>query len=362
MKPIQLWLPTFYGGIAQPEFQRNRARMSRARKTEQVMWSMPGWEGPAGWKQEGVRVSCLNGEALQCVRILHIGDNGVVVGPGAASFPSQSVGGLLDSWLKEDFVRAVPGGADKPIVVQIPESRPGGVVFVRAELPVVPSSYFPFGIERDEAVQAQWPPGLDWPETVSPEMESGRLRAAQQADSSQLRLVWTAPFDGLQPEVISADDVFARDKMRLIAETNGKNLGNADATAVVEARDWIGEGRASVYEAWLLPILAKEGEEAALIAIESRFGISAGRLEEAYKIEELWRHLNKTMPVTRAWGVPGLMWTLFIDRLSNARRYWTCERCGGFITGRGHKRFCAESDNPECFHARKAAEKRRSRN
>ena len=149
----------------------------------------------------------------------------------------------------------------------------------------------------DERLFAQWPPRPDMPATVSPEMESARSLSDRRRNSPPLRYAWLAPFDELQPLLISLDDVHARDRMRLIAEVSGDDCAKARAQAVTEARDWISEGQASVNEAWLRPIIAREGEEGALFAIEARFGISAATLEQAYKKLELRQRLDAPMPV-----------------------------------------------------------------
>src|SRR5271166_6019067 len=72
------------------------------------MWSLHGWTGPRQWIQDGMRVHCLNGDTLERVRILHVGEKGTVVGPAAASFSNLSVAGMLDAWLNDDFLRYVP--------------------------------------------------------------------------------------------------------------------------------------------------------------------------------------------------------------------------------------------------------------
>ena len=61
LRPIQLWLPTFFGSVARPELRADMQRLFRARTTEKVMWTVPGWSGPACWKQKGVSVGCING-------------------------------------------------------------------------------------------------------------------------------------------------------------------------------------------------------------------------------------------------------------------------------------------------------------
>ena len=99
----------------------------------------------------------------------------------------------------------------------------------------------------------------------------------------------------------------------------------------------------------------------ALIAIASRFGVEANSLEDAYANASLRKQLDQHMPVRRAWGVPGLMWALLLDRLNASQPFRHCKRCGRLISGKADKRFCAEQDNSECYRARKREDKRRSR-
>lgn len=362
MKPIQLWLPTFWGGIARPELRADMQRLFRARTSEKVMWTVPGWSGPASWTEKGIAVGCINGQTTECVRILHVGENGIVVGRGAAAFPMQSVAGLLDAWLNDEFVRAVLVKPGRPLHVEIPHPVKGGVAYIKKELPVHEAHHFPVTrLADDTHATAQWPPSSDMPTTVSPELESVRSLLDIPTKSLPLRLAWLAPFHDLQPMLITPDDLMARDRMRLVAQASHHENANALARAITEAREWVSDGQATVNEAWLQPIIANEGEEGALFAIDARYGISAGSLKHAYEDHELQERLGERIPVTRAWGVAGLMWALLLDRLSSAQPCRSCERCGRLISGRGHKRFCSVSDNPVCFRARKAVEKRRNR-
>ena len=268
---------------------------------------------------------------------------------------------MLDHWLNDDFVRSVHVNPDEPIRVKVPHAVEGGVSLVEAEMTVPGESYFPITHVADERVGAQWPPRADMPTTVSPEMES-TLTLSDARKSLRLRFAWLAPFDELQPFVISPDDLHARDRMRLIAEASGNDCIKARAQALTEAQDWISEGQASLNEVWLMPIISKEGEEGAVIAIAYRFGIEVlHNLEQAYKNKGLRETLNAPTSVTRAWGIPGLMWALLLDRLQAAQPYRTCKGCGKLISGRGHKIYCSEAENPECFQTRRAKDKRRSR-
>ena len=176
-----------------------------------------------------------------------------------------------------------------------------------------------------------------------------------------VRFTWAAPFADLKPLIVTMDDVYARDRMRWIAEMSTANEAGARAQAMTEGRDWLSEGRSTVERAWLQPIISEEGEMGALIAIDSRFGVEANSLEDAYANVSLRKQLDQHMPVRRAWGLPGLMWALLLDRLQASQPFRHCKRCGRLISGKANKRFCAEQDNSECYRARKREDKRRSR-
>ena len=338
-------------------------RMFRARTTERVIWSVPGWRGPSCWMQEGAGVSCLNGECLERARILHIGKKHAVAGPAAASFPDLSVTGMLDHWLNDDFVLAIEVNRPETLRFKVPHPVDGGVELVDAEL-TVPDEFYLLPVTHigDERIFSQWPPRPDMPTTVSPEMESVRWLSDRRSSSSPLRYAWRAPFDELQPLLVSLDDIYARDRMRLIAQASGEDYATALAQARTETKDWISEGEASVDEAWLQPLLLEETEQDALVAIYARYGGKDDySLEQVYNNEKLRRRLSAHMPVTRAWGVAGLMWALLLEQLQAARTYRACQICGRLNSGRGHKRFCSEDDDLACYQARKARDRRRSR-
>jgi hypothetical protein len=157
------------------------------------------------------------------------------------------------------------------------------------------------------------------------------------------------------------DDLHARDRMRSIAEMSTAKEAGARDQATIEAGNWLSEGQSTVERAWLQPIISEEGEMGALFAIASRFGVEANSLENAYTNVSLRKQLDQHMAVRRAWGVPGLMWALLLDRLNAGQPFRHCKRCGRLISGKANKRFCAEQDNPECYRARKREDKRRSR-
>jgi hypothetical protein len=364
MTPIQLWLPTVQGGIARPELRGDMQRMFRAWTIEDIMWTKPRWAGPPRWVEGQWHAACLNGETLERAQIHHVGDNGAIVGPSAASFPDQSVNGLLDTWLNADIVKWSPIDPDRAIRLEVPHPVEGGVALVWMKITFPFTNVLPIKHVDDRGIAfAQWPPDPTMPTTISPEVESALPTPSFSPPPGTLpvRFSWTAPFDLSQPMIVTPDDLYARDQMRLIAELSGKDNHAARKQAEIEARDWLSEGQASADKVWLQPIISAEGEEGALFALESRFGISASSLSEAYSDAELKKQLEQAIPVLRAWGVPGLMWALLLDRLKAAQPLRKCERCGRLISGKADKRFCSATDDPVCYRDRKKEDKRRAR-
>jgi hypothetical protein len=334
--------------------------MFRAWGSEHVLWAVPGWTGPRTWREGSMRVGCLAGESYECVRILHVGDKGTVVGPAAAAFPNNSVNGLLDAWLNSKFI----GLADpEPISIEVPHPVKGGVTYVPVELETAFANVLPFAhVGANNTVATQWPPTADAPSTVSPEMESAIAPLATPPKATlPVRVTWAAPFEDLMPLISTMDDLFVRARMRWIAEMSTTNEPGARAQATTEARAWLSEGQSTVERAWLQPIVSEEGDMGALFAIGSRFEVDANSLKDAYANASLRKQLDQPMLVRRAWGVPGLMWALLLDRLNASQPFRHCHRCGRLISGKANKRFCAEQDNSECYRARKREDKRRSR-
>ena len=360
MTPIQVWLPTVHGGIARPELRRDMHRMFRAWCGEDLMWTIPDWKGPRDWVHGGTRVGCLAGEFYECVDILHVGNKGAVAGFAAAAFPNKSVDGLLAAWLKRGSLGVSPFNPDKRCYIKIPHPVEGGVL---AELESTLANVIPFSrVGRDRTVYAQWPSSATAPSTVSPEMESASAPVSSlPKDTLPVRVTWAAPFERLKPLVSTMDDLYARDHMRSIAELSDTNEAGARAQSAIEARDWLSQGQSTVARAWLEPIVSEEGEMGALFAIASRFGIEATSLEDALSNASLRKELDHPMPVQRAWGVPGLMWALLLDRLNASQSFKPCKRCGQLISGKADKRFCSKEDNAECFRARRREDKRRTR-
>ncbi len=363
MKPIQLWLPRFHGGIARPEVRGDMQRLFRAWNGEHEMWVIPDWTGPKNWTAQTSQVGCITGDHLEFVEILHISEKGLVAGPGAARFPSKSINGVLDTWLNEHFIRFTPGKQPAQITVGVPHVVAGGVAYPEIELSV-PANTLPIThVRKGGHIAMQWPPDSSAPETVSPEIEIASLADPAEVTGNTVAgwLRWDVPFDQLQPLCNLVDDTYAQARMRWVAENSGSDPIEARRQAENESREWLSEGRSSVGKTWLEPILFGEGEPGALFAIEARFGVSAGSLQEAYRDAEVMRGLTESVSIQRAWGVAGLMWALLLDRLEAAQQFQHCKLCGRVISGRANKVYCSKADNPTCYRERRREDQRRLR-
>lgn len=365
MTPILIWLPLLQGGIRRPEMRSDIHRADREWDGDHVVWIVPDWTGPRNWIQEGLQVRCIPGEQLECIMICHVGENGAVVGPSAAAFPDMSVQGLLDAWLNLEGELLQEASLGEHIVLPVPSVVEGGVTYVETQIETgFPSNLSIVRVDAEKReLRLGLPPGVGNPAPVSPELEStqGLPTAAPPTGSMPVRIAWPSPFDRMMPTLSTLDDMHARALMRSIAEQSGDNRAEALARAELEARDWLSAGHSTVNRAWLQPIIATEGEQEALFAVHGQYGLYETSLAEAYQRDE-WREiLLRRMPVRRAWGVPGLMWALLLDRLRASEPFLHCERCGRLIQGRSDKKFCNKDENKKCYRARKRDDKRRAR-
>lgn len=163
------------------------------------------------------------------------------------------------------------------------------------------------------------------------------------------------------PLLPAEDDIFARDQMRSLRDLAIHDIEAARRSAEVASRDWVVDGTSTINRAWLQPIIAAEGEPGALFAIQSRFDVYYESLVEAYLDSQLRKELQKPTGVTRVVGIPGLVWALMLDRLSESQPERLCKNCGRLIKGRANKQFCGPKDNLQCFQSRKRGDRRRAR-
>jgi hypothetical protein len=132
MHPLQIWLPTFHAALSSAEEQRDKRRAWDAWRGEHVVWLLPGLTKPQRWiaipAEPGMPdnmvqvVLAVPGEHLECMRVYHVTDTGVVWGPGAMDcFPALTIGGLLNAWVNQQIWDVV--WLPPTTVVKIPTIR-----------------------------------------------------------------------------------------------------------------------------------------------------------------------------------------------------------------------------------------------
>jgi hypothetical protein len=83
---------------------------------------------------------------------------------------------------------------------------------------------------------------------------------------------------------------------------------------------------------------------------------------ERLKKSDAWRKtMTAYIDVRRVWGPIGLLWALLIDRLEKGKPALQCDRCGRPLEGTRRKRLCGPRDDPKCYKARRAEDRRRER-
>jgi hypothetical protein len=148
--------------------------------------------------------------------------------------------------------------------------------------------------------------------------------------------------------------------MQTIAKQNSRDVLGATTGALERAGAYVFEGYTSLRWSWFWPTYAEGKDDAVLFGAEN-FGVRARSLAELSKDDRFSRRMAERVLIRRAWGPLGLFWALLIDRLEEHASFHSRGRCHGIIEGKKGKAYCSQSDNPECFGHRRAADKQKSR-
>ena len=353
------------------------------------MWLLPEIRSPSRWEVNGIRNLAVPSEDFDRIDVIHVTEDGRLYAPSAEHKLPRAVDGLLDAWL--NIQKA--GGVNfvyppKLVTVPAPEIDPTGAISTgKRTFSFDPGAYIPFtssGLSDREGrrVNMIWPPDGS-PSPVSPEAESAARYPSKKAgtdppmaitDKGDLALHvflrWPEPLRSIMSLLSGPDDLLAQAQMSRIAGQSASDHLEALRAAALGAQQYISPGYSTVEHCWFRPTLEQKGIAHVLFKAEDR-GLLAplpghrswdrAALNQALKQEDWQRWLAEPVSIRRAWGAVGLFWTLLRDRLENQQLFATCERCGRLISGTDGKRFCARSDDLECFKNRRALDQRRSR-
>jgi hypothetical protein len=302
---------------------------------------------------------------LDRVDVYHVGENGYVYGPNAeARFPNGRVEGLLEAWLN---VKHNGGVRWEPAPEHLPWRRPhvhGEVVeYLGGMVRVFGGDIAPIvQLDAHGRGKAQWPPAAH-PATISPDAESHTFYISQPVENLRgvhMLLKWPGPLEALFPVMSGLDDLAAQAQLAQIARQSADDPQWALQRARELAAPYLTAGWTTQECAWYWPTLLERGERGMLLAAEGRFRLCARSLTEALG-STAWREvMTQSVSIRRVWGATGLLAVLLLDRLAAYQSIPRCERCGRTLQGKRKKWFCSRTDNPSCFHQRRAEDERRS--
>ena len=377
-RPIQFWRPSLLATLGLPAVARDAQRGFEAHNGERTVWLLPGCEGTVRWLEEPDNfrsgVVAVPAEHIDRIDVVHIGENGYMVGFG-------SMYGLLDEFLKATNLDLLAGPEVIPMALPFIDGQK--VSYRPARVHCRPGSTMPISsiAKEDGRVQVMtiWPPsGLPVP-PVSIDAESDAhygplvvadidgVRVAVSPEDPTFRsgyfvYRWPEAIGRLFPEGGGgADTLYHQARMREVATRSSKDLQGALEEARILSAPYLSLARAPRAEAWFAPLVQEDDADYA-VCMGERFGLTDARTyDEACKSEKWAKKMAEPIIVTRAWGPIGLFWALTIDRLEQGQHFHLCRRCGQLVAGDRRKLFCGKADNPTCFNERRAEDRRRSR-
>ncbi|MFN8179292.1 MAG: hypothetical protein U0167_15275 [bacterium] len=368
MRPIQLWLSNFSSNPFIPAAQRVRQRAYESWRGEDIVWIVPELGPPRTDQQKGIRVLALDGDYIERLVVMHVGENGYVWGPGLGLFPSGKVDGLLTDWLNvsgQFLYRGV-----EHITIDAPDPSAEGIKYRPRRLSLRPIGAMPIKVVDREAckIELRWPPAGTFVKTISIDQESHERVGPFVRDETEpelpvftgkdgrasvlLRCGWPPPFDHLLDFGAGFDAILQLAHMQRIAAQSDSDVEAALIEAQVRSRPFLVTGISNWELAHLWPICAKEGEAGALIAGSVHFNIEGESLRDLLLSEEWRRMAWRPIPIRRAWGFVGLMWALLLDELEARRPFRRCKACGRVISKAHGRRFCTRAESAECVKSR----------
>ena len=386
-KPLQIWLPRFGESIKFPEIGRDAMRAFESWRDELVVWMLPEARQPVRWRLNGIGHLVIHSEEIfDRIEIAHMTEDGHIQSPTTKDMMPPTVEGLLDAWLnveKSGGISLVDPLKSITVVAPFVDSEEK-IAARKRTITFNPGAYLPLDSvnhETDE-VRLKWPPEGS-PSLVSPEAESAKrfplkelesdssLAVTAQGDKAlRAFLRWPGVLASMMPLLSGLDDILAQSQMVTCARQSASDLPGALRAAKVAAQPYLFDGHSTVEHILFRPTLLRQGLNHVLFKAEE-WGLTIqpqvsrqwddNVLNRVLEQDDWRQWLAKPVPVRRAWGPVGLLWSLLIDRLGAQQSFTACELCDRIIAGKDGKRFCGVNDAVECFNRRRAVDQRRSR-
>jgi hypothetical protein len=188
------------------------------------------------------------------------------------------------------------------------------------------------------------------------------LRSSQITSSNQYFYVVLEEYTPLAPSSILVAErarAIGRRRWKRI-RTSPRFAAAALQRALVYSAPYISAGMWTRQLTWFLPRLVEFRDPDAVLCQAASLGLTDARSFSQVKDSVPWRKaMTEPAPVQRVWGPIAPFWSLLIERLESRQPLKSCERCGRPLKGTGAKRFCSQKENLECFHRRRATDRRR---
>lgn len=389
MRRLQYWHPALSPTVHVALVARDKQRAWGEWQADTFVYCLPELRAPERWREcpspgGPATIGCLAipAEHVERLTVFHIGSGGHVWGPMAPTiFKDGSVQGLLDAWLSLDSERGRLVVGTSPLSIELPcvedgrLARSGNQLRVsRFRLEPAEASLVPARAVTEanglRTLALSWPPDKSSPRTISPDAERlERLGSHEYVDVDgisgamlpdgtwrpSIGLVWPEPFATLLGPCAGLDAWHALAHMRNIAALAATDGDQALAMAATALSPYVADAKAPLWLACLGPDVMASRDHGRDVATWERYGFK-GRTLAAVLDDPA---SSAPVAVQRVWGGIGLLWALLVDRLEQAKRRSTCERCGHLLEGA--KTFCGAGDNPECYRARRTEDQRKSR-
>jgi hypothetical protein len=384
IKPIQIWFPGFGGSIHRPKVRSDAMRAFRLQSDELVVWMLPEITRTARWREGEIGSIAIPSEEFERIDVAHVSQDGRIHARGMQQPIPATIDGLLEDWLNCEKIGTMRFfNAPNQIGVRTPYlNRANRIGWRKRPVVIGPGSYTPISSldsKTRKVVFRLSPEDSRLP--ISPEVESAERFPSKKLEFEPSTVIteqgdralhvlmrWPGRLESLMPVLSGPDDLLARSQMAQIAVQSASDLTGALNGAKVSSQPYLFSGYSTIEHALFRPMLQQKGPKHILLKAESwnlplqsRDQCGEKALNDLLKQEAWKKWLRTPVPIRRAWGAVGLFWTLLLDRLEAGQLLRACERCNRIITGKDGKRFCAESDDRDCFIGRRASDQQRSR-
>jgi len=375
VRSFQLWLPTV--GYSLTTSIGDRERAFSIWRGESRIWLLPGVKSPVRWRDKRSWWSwqvAVPAENLDCLDIFYVRGDGLVAGFNAEKrFPDSSVSNLLKNWFNVEWVCPVGDSLDIrfPVTLQMPQFDGRGVTWTEVVISYEAALTLPS--RADEWLS----PILDDGRSAIPQFHSPRTPNRQHTDHGgeapeYLEAIFRCP-QQLAPLVPGRDFrhiLWAQEQMTEIIQNSKTDELGALRKASTAAMPYLSVGCLPRELEWLCPlyptIWGKTEEEdstrfkSLYPKAQSHFDLRHDTLDDSLRSGEWENVMGQLIPIRRAWGIVGLLWTLFLEKLSR-NELQACLRCDRILEGTRARKYCGEDDDEACYRRRRADDQYYSR-